>query len=64
MTRKRCVPESSQSFPNALAALADADRLHAGQRRQPDGAPFILHPLEKPSSTANGPPLLPDALCP
>jgi (p)ppGpp synthase/HD superfamily hydrolase len=29
-----------------MAALAHAERRHAGQRRQADGAPFILHPLE------------------
>jgi len=29
-----------------LAALAYAERVHAGQRREVDGAPFILHPLE------------------
>jgi (p)ppGpp synthase/HD superfamily hydrolase len=32
--------------PQALAAIAYAQWLHAGQRRQADGAPFILHPLE------------------
>jgi (p)ppGpp synthase/HD superfamily hydrolase len=46
MTPKRRIPEASQSFPKTLAALAYAQRLHAGQRRQADGAPFILHPLE------------------
>ena len=29
-----------------MAALAHAERRHAGQRRQADGAPFILYPLE------------------
>lgn len=33
-------------FPKSLAALAYAQRLHAAQRREADGAPFILHPLE------------------
>jgi HD domain len=40
------IPQASQSFPKTLAALAYAHRLHAGQRRQADGAPFILHPVE------------------
>jgi (p)ppGpp synthase/HD superfamily hydrolase len=35
-----------RSFPIAIAALAYAARLHAGQRREADGAPFILHLLE------------------
>jgi (p)ppGpp synthase/HD superfamily hydrolase len=46
MTRRRRNPGASQSFPKTLAALAYAERLHAGQRRRADGAPFILHPLE------------------
>jgi (p)ppGpp synthase/HD superfamily hydrolase len=33
-------------LPLAHAALAYAERQHAGQRRQVDGAPFILHPIE------------------
>lgn len=33
-------------LPKAMAALAYAQRLHAGQRREADGAPFIVHPLE------------------
>jgi (p)ppGpp synthase/HD superfamily hydrolase len=33
-------------LPLAQAALAYADSQHAGQLRQVDGAPFILHPLE------------------
>jgi hypothetical protein len=36
----------SESFPIALDALAYAARMHAGQRRRADGAPFILHLLE------------------
>lgn len=39
-------PEAPGSFPIALAALTYAGRMHAGQRRQVDGAPFILHPIE------------------
>jgi (p)ppGpp synthase/HD superfamily hydrolase len=46
MSYLRLIPEAPRSFPIALAALAYAGRLHAGQRRQSDGAPFILHPLE------------------
>jgi (p)ppGpp synthase/HD superfamily hydrolase len=46
VTPKRRIPETSQSFPKTLAALAYAQQLHAGQRRSADGAPFILHPLE------------------
>jgi (p)ppGpp synthase/HD superfamily hydrolase len=46
MTPKRPIPDASQSFPNALAALAYEQRVHSGQRRQADGAPFILHPPE------------------
>jgi (p)ppGpp synthase/HD superfamily hydrolase len=46
MTPKRRIPHASQSFSKTLAALRYAARLHAGQRRQADGAPFILHPLE------------------
>ena len=46
MTLKDHILGASQSFPKTLAALEYAERLHAGQRRQADGAPFILHPLE------------------
>jgi guanosine-3',5'-bis(diphosphate) 3'-pyrophosphohydrolase len=28
------------------AALTFAERLHAGQQRRVDGAPFVVHPLE------------------
>lgn len=41
---------SSLEFPRALpttqVAVAYARRCHEGQRRQIDGQPFILHPLE------------------
>jgi (p)ppGpp synthase/HD superfamily hydrolase len=33
-------------LPKSEAALKYARRMHAGQRRQLDGAPFIEHPLE------------------
>jgi (p)ppGpp synthase/HD superfamily hydrolase len=46
MTSRHRIPDASQSFPQTMAALEYAQRLHAGQRRQSDGAPFILHPLE------------------
>jgi (p)ppGpp synthase/HD superfamily hydrolase len=46
MTARHRVPEATRSFPKTMAALEYAERLHAGQRRRADGAPFILHPLE------------------
>jgi (p)ppGpp synthase/HD superfamily hydrolase len=39
-------PEFVAGLPNAYAAAAFAERVHDGQRRKVDGAPFILHPLE------------------
>lgn len=33
-------------LPRTRDALAFAQRAHAGQRREADGAPFIVHPLE------------------
>jgi (p)ppGpp synthase/HD superfamily hydrolase len=33
-------------LPKARAALAFAERRHAGQRRKSDGAPFVEHPIE------------------
>ncbi|HEX4010099.1 MAG TPA: HD domain-containing protein [Solirubrobacteraceae bacterium] len=39
-------PEFLYGFPKTQAAVAYARRLHAGQLRQADGAPFIVHPLE------------------
>jgi guanosine-3',5'-bis(diphosphate) 3'-pyrophosphohydrolase len=42
-----CMPEEApDGFPKALAALEYAQELHGGQRREADGAPFMLHPLE------------------
>ena len=32
--------------PKTKSALAYAERLHDGQRRAADGAPFIVHPIE------------------
>src|ERR1700733_11936815 len=40
------MPEFARTSPTARAAFAYAERLHAGQLRATDGAPFILHPLE------------------
>lgn len=39
-------PEFLSELPVTRAALAYAEGLHDGQRRQSDGAPFIAHPLE------------------
>ena len=46
VTPNRRIPETSQSFAKALAALAYAEQLDEGQRREADGAPFGLHLLE------------------
>jgi (p)ppGpp synthase/HD superfamily hydrolase len=35
-----------EGLPVTGAALAYAERVHAGQRRAVDGAPFIFHPLD------------------
>jgi hypothetical protein len=40
------LPAFVKGLPLTEAALAYAERLHAGQPRAVDGAPFILHPLE------------------
>jgi len=42
----RRLPAFVEGLPLTEAALAYAQRLHKGQRRAVDGAPFILHPLE------------------
>jgi HD domain len=42
----RGVPASAGTFPQARAALDYAREMHAGQSRETDGAPFILHPRE------------------
>ncbi len=36
----------SRALPRTQVAVEYARRLHQGQRRQVDGQPFILHPLE------------------
>jgi (p)ppGpp synthase/HD superfamily hydrolase len=38
--------EFSRELPKTQVAVEYARRLHEGQRRQVDGQPFILHPLE------------------
>ena len=38
--------EFSRALPRTQVAVEYARRLHQGQRRQVDGQPFILHPLE------------------
>lgn len=39
-------PEFAARCPRTQAALAYAERLHEGQLRAVDGAPFIVHPVE------------------
>lgn len=46
VTRGLRIPESLAGLPLTRRALTHAERLHAGQRRRADGAPFIAHPLE------------------
>ena len=38
--------ERFRELPKTKAAIAYATRMHDGQERQIDGAPFIVHPLE------------------
>ena len=40
------MPAFADRLPSARAALAYAQRLHEGQARVVDGAPFIAHPIE------------------
>jgi (p)ppGpp synthase/HD superfamily hydrolase len=47
------VPAFVRALPLARRALDLAAELHAGQRRDSDGAPFILHPLEVASLLSN-----------
>ena len=42
----RGLPAFVEGLPVTEAALAYAERVHAGQRRAVDGAPFIFHPLD------------------
>lgn len=46
MTAEAFSPTFMEDLPQARAALAFAQELHRGQRRESDEAPFILHPLE------------------
>jgi (p)ppGpp synthase/HD superfamily hydrolase len=39
-------PAFARQLPQTKAALAFADERHAGQRRQADDAPFVMHPIE------------------
>jgi (p)ppGpp synthase/HD superfamily hydrolase len=42
----RGFPDLVAQMPTSRAALAYAEELHAGQLREADGAPFIMHPIE------------------
>jgi (p)ppGpp synthase/HD superfamily hydrolase len=42
----RRMPEFAEGLPRTRSAIAYARRMHEGQRREVDGAPFIEHPLE------------------
>ena len=46
MTGGRSFPDLIARLPTTRAALAYAEKLHAGQRRKADSAPFITHPIE------------------
>jgi (p)ppGpp synthase/HD superfamily hydrolase len=46
VTAQQPLPHIFERLPLARRALAFADERHAGQRREADGAPFVLHPLE------------------
>jgi HD domain len=46
VTSRRGIRDLVALLPQTRAALAYAERQHAGQRRSADGAPFIEHPLE------------------
>ena len=39
-------PEFARRLPRTRAALEFADERHAGQRREADDAPFVMHPIE------------------
>ena len=43
---ERGIPRWAQALPITRVALCYAREAHAGQRRNADGAPFIVHPLE------------------
>ena len=46
MRSRRSFSDLVARLPRTKAALAFAERKHAGQRRKVDGAPFIEHPVE------------------
>ena len=46
ISARRTILESPPGLLTTRRAVAYAARLHAGQRRASDGAPFIVHPLE------------------
>lgn len=46
MSGRRFLPDVVRRLPKTRAALAYAERQHAGQRRSSDGAAFIEHPRE------------------
>ena len=46
MSGGRRLPDVVAGLPETRAALAYAERQHAGQRRGSDGAAFVEHPLE------------------
>jgi (p)ppGpp synthase/HD superfamily hydrolase len=39
-------PDFARRLPRTRAALEFADERHAGQRRESDDAPFVMHPIE------------------
>jgi (p)ppGpp synthase/HD superfamily hydrolase len=39
-------PDFTHGHPLTRAALSFADERHAGQRRESDNAPFVMHPIE------------------
>jgi hypothetical protein len=45
VTGRAGIPTFPNALPQSRAAIAYAERMHAGQRRA-DGGPFILHPVE------------------
>jgi (p)ppGpp synthase/HD superfamily hydrolase len=46
MESTKRIPSSTERLPKTRAALKYARELHAGQSREADGAPFIVHPRE------------------
>lgn len=46
MFARRRIPDPIDGLPKTRSALAYAQRLHAGQRRDFDGAPFMAHLTE------------------